>query len=308
MLRLWVTLYYGYWLLGLAKAQQQTPLNENPSSVWWKGSSVTFVKYRNDGSCRQIAVNSSVPNFNDINGYVGFNQNGAWFGGADRITFKMDGTSCVRVSTHRGEWVQMTFQSGHTGCSVGANSVMGDLRYYDHPECRTNEHRNQVSFMDMGGAIMLDGINCFYDRGTSPNPPFGQVFYRAFCDVTAPLTQQIFPKEEKTVFVTNNLTTTVVQPHFITNNITTFVPSIIHTNVTTYVTTFVPTTVKPDDLIPLIQQLMAKNASIFRVLSAPLGSDPTLTAPNNKQPKSSATTMVPLFVISHVIYLVLLSI
>lgn len=191
MLRLWVTLYYGYWLfclehvIPIVSGQAATPLNDVPSPVWWKGNTVTFYKYRNDGNCRQLALNSSVPNYNDLNGYVGFNQNGAWFGGLDKITFKLDGTSCVRVSTHRGEWVQMLFQNGQIGCSGGsAQSVMGDLRYYNHPECRINEHQNQVNFMEMGGSTPLDGGSCFTDRGVG-GPPYA-VYYRAFCDVAQP--------------------------------------------------------------------------------------------------------------------------
>lgn len=282
MLRLWVTLYYGYWLLflGLAsftrvRGQGQTPLNDVPSHIWWKGNSVSFYKYRNDGNCRQLALNSTVPNYNDLNGYVGFNQNGAWFGGLDKITFKLDGTSCVRVSTHRGEWVQMLFQNGAQGCSVGSGqSVMGDLRYYDHPECRTNEHRNQVDFMAMGGATPLDGTFCFNDRGVGGAPY--AVYYRAFCEVSQP---------------TSTITNTIINNH--TNTIVNNLTSTIVRNITT----IVPTIVQPEDLIPLIQTLMVRNSSLFKTFSvpSPVPAPPTIpvvnsiNAPNNTQSRSDAS-------------------
>lgn len=192
MLRLWVTLYYGYWMffVGLTslsgcRGQGPTPTFEVPSTVWWRGSSITFVKYRNDGgNCQSIAVPSSQSNANTINGYSDFNQNGAWFGGADKITFKMDGTSCVRVSTHRGEWVQMYFPGGgSSGCSVASTSGgMVELRFFDHPECRLNEWRNVVNPYEVG-PVHLD-TTCFNDRGSSPYT----VYYRAFCDVSLNIT------------------------------------------------------------------------------------------------------------------------
>lgn len=277
MLRFWVTLYYGYWLflLGLAsftrvRGQGPTPVFSSPDYVWWRGNAVTFQKYKFNGeNCRDIAVAGNTP---DIDGYS-FNQNGAWLGGANKITFLMNGTSCHRVSTHRGEWVQMYFPSGTSGCGIGGQSgSMAELRYFDHPECRQNEWRNVVNHMEFGGFINGEGGSCFQDRGAGGSP----IYYRAFCDVARPITGQI--------------TQTHVHP---VTNITHYV------NYVTNITTYVPTIVRPDDLIPLIETLMKRNSSMFKIQEvkpffgpSPSPSPPhinSINAQNNTQSRSDAS-------------------
>lgn len=168
------------------------------------------------------------------------------------MTFKMDGTSCVKLSTSRGEWVQMYFQNGNNGCAAGSSSgSMGELRYFDHPECRQNEWRNVVNQMEVGTHFAGDGGMCFNDRGASP----GIVYYRTFCDIAPPSVPVPVP-----ILITNNITQVMLETRNVVNNITTFVPTIV----------------KPDDLIPLIQSLMKTNASLFKPLSVSPVSAPSL--------------------------------
>jgi hypothetical protein len=164
------------------------------------------------------------------NGYNFDEQNG-WLGGVDRITFKMDGTSCVKVPTKKignpgNTWVQMFFQQGHKGCSVGYNQgSMAELRFFSDNECRQGTWQSVVNQYDMMGQYPREE-DCFYDKGFNGN----NIYYRMFCDVPAP-----------------NST----------------LPVYIHTNITT----LVPSIVRPSDLIPLIQSLMVSNASLFKAFS-----------------------------------------
>ena len=277
MLRLWVTLYYGYWLflVGLSslagvRGQGPTPTFEIPDTAWWRGNAITFIKYRNDPSCRQIAVPGS------DNGY-GFNQNGGWFGGADKITFLMNSTSCIRVSTHRGEWAQVYFNSGSMGCGVNApGGGMMDIRYFNHPECRQNEWQNIVYGPSIGPLSSIEGT-CWADRGAGGV----EIYYRYFCDVAKPAAT--VTNAVTNVFPVTNLTRYV----HTTNNITQYV----HT--TNNITTYVPTIVRPDDLIPLIETLMKRNASMFKVQNvlgpiSPPASPETTTPPLVKILNSTA--------------------
>jgi hypothetical protein len=254
---------------------QSTPIFETPKSVWWRGHSVTLVKYRNDGSCLSIATNSSV-----INGYGSFDEQNGWLGGIDQITFKMDGTSCVKVPTRKignpgNTWVQMFFQQGYKGCTIGYNQgSMAELRFFSDSECRQGNWQSVVNQYDLQGQFPREE-DCFYDRGAASNPPQGIIYYRMFCDVPAP-----------------NST----------------LPVYIHTNIHTNITTFVPTIVKPDDLIPLIQSLMKTNASLFKSLSVLSVSPPSNSnsssvngPPNQQKQESSGIRLdVPLLILAGV--------
>ena len=274
MLRLWVTLYYGFWLLQLGfigpvsvRGQGSTPIFENPQSVWWRGESITFQKYRNDGNCRQIAVNSSVPNHHITNGYNFDEQNG-WLGGIDSVTFRLDSTSCVKVPSRKNgspdnTWIKAQIMGGsNTGCSLSSNQIsMFELQYFADPACSGSWLTN-VNQMEVGYSITGDGTTCWNDRGAGGN----YIYYRVFCNVPRPITGQIV----------NTYPT-----HYITNNFTTYVPTIV----------------RPDDLIPLIQTLMAKNTSIFKIqqILNPFGPSPPppptpLSATPNRPPQTSASS------------------
>lgn len=259
MLRPWVTLYYGFCLFQLGflgsfgvRGQGPTPSFEKPDYVWWRGESITLQKYRNDGNCRQIAVNSSVPNHHITNGYNFDEQNG-WLGGIDTVTFKLDSTSCVKVPSKKNgspdnTWIKAQIMGGNNaGCSVasGPGQVPSfELQYFADSACSGSWLTN-VNQMEVGYSISGDGSTCWSDRGAGGN----YIYYRMFCNVARPITGQI------------------VQTYPIT-----------HTNITHYIvnniTNYVPTNVRPDDLVPLIQTLMARNKSIFTVQSLSMFSPP----------------------------------
>lgn len=233
---------------------QTNPTFEVPKFVWWRGTSITLIKYRNDGNCINIATNSSV-----TNGYT-FDEQNAWFGGIDKVSFKMDGSSCVKVPTKKignpsNTWVQMYFQQGSKGCSVGYNQgSTAELRFFQDSECRQGLWTSAVNQFETQGQYPRDD-ECFYDRGAG-----NLVYYRTFCDVSPP-----------------NQTATL--PVYITNNITVSVPSIV----------------QPSDLIPLIQSLMKTNASLFKPFSVSSqevtvnNSSPSpVVGASNKSPSSGA--------------------
>lgn len=230
---------------------QTNPPFEVPKFVWWRGTSITLIKYRNDGNCINIATNSSV-----TNGYNFDEQNG-WLGGIDQITFRMDGTSCVKVPTKKignpgNTWVQMYFQQGWRGCTTGFNQgSTADIRFFSDSECRQGTSQSVVNQMDMNLAQIPRDEECFSDRGMSSNP----IYYRMFCNVPTP-----------------NST----------------LPVYIHTNITT----LVPSIVKPSDLIPLIQSLMVSNASLFKAFSV-LSQQEVTTNNSSPSPVAGAPNKSP---------------
>ena len=236
-----------------AVAQTTTPF-EVPKFVWWRGTSITLVKYRNDGNCLNIATNSSV-----TNGY-NFDERNGWLGGIDQITFKMDGTSCVKVPTNKignpsNTWVQMYFQQGWKGCTTGFNQgTIAELRFFSDGECRQGQYQSVLNHMDMNMAQFPRDEECFSDRGNSG----GYIYYRMFCDVVAP-------------------------------NHTTTLPVYVHTNITT----LVPSIVKPADLIPLIQSLMVSNASLFKAFSVLSQSTTNNSSPPSPPPVAGAPNKSP---------------
>jgi hypothetical protein len=233
---------------------QTNPPFEVPKFVWWRGTTITLVKYRNDGNCINIATNSSVTN------NYNFDEQNGWLGGIDRVTFKMDGTSCVKVPTRKignpgNTWVQMYFQQGWRGCTVGFNQgSMAEIRFFSDSECRQGQWQSVVNQMDMNMAQLPRDDECWSDRGISG----GYIYYRMFCDVVAP-------------------------------NHTTTLPVYIHTNVTT----LVPSIVKPADLIPLIQSLMVSNASLFKAFSVLSQSTTNNSSPPSPPPVAGAPNKSP---------------
>jgi hypothetical protein len=217
MLRLWVTLYYGFCLFQLgpltAVSGQST---QTPAAVFWKGSSVTFYKYSDDGTCNTLATNAS---------YIGTDQQNGWLGGLDKLTFKMDSTTCLKVPTRKiGDtsktYVKMRFSSGATTCSVGYNSgAQYDFLFFSDSECRMGTQQSSVDFYTAGGQMIPRDGECFYDRGDAAKP----IYYRVFCDITLPPTSVVYN-----------------------------------------ITTFVPTIVKPEDIMAMLLTLVVRNASFFK--------------------------------------------
>jgi hypothetical protein len=178
----------------------------------------------------------------------------------------------------------MYFQNGNNGCAAGSSSgSMGELRYFDHPDCRQNEWRTVVNQMELGTHFPSDGSICFNDRGASP----GTVYYRTFCDVAPPYVSVPVP-----ILVTNNITQVVLETKNVVNNITTFVPTIV----------------KPDDLIPLIQSLMKTNASLFKPLSVSAVSPPSnlnsssVSGPPNEQKQENNGTKLDVALLTFVVF------
>lgn len=274
-MRLWVTLYYGFCLFGSVFGQQIQPTFEVPPTVFWRGNAITFYKYRNDGSCLNLATNSSV-----TNGYAGMDEQNGWFGGLDRFTVKMDSSLCIKVPTRKlgnpgNTWIRFQFDQGYNGCSTGYNSgSQYNIHFFTDSECRMGQQSSTVNFWDAGGAMLPRDGECFYDRGGASNPPQGQIYYRAFCDVVLP-----------------NITTTHVYP-----------TTVISNNHTTYVsnnhTTYVPTIVKPEDVMAMLQTLMVRNATFFKSLktldvsSTPPPPPPILAASSVTKQQSGSGTLV----------------
>jgi hypothetical protein len=179
MLRFWVTLYYGFCLFQLGPvATVSGQSTQTPSAIFWKGSSFTFYKYSDDGTCNTLATNAS---------YVGTDQQNGWFGGLDKLTFRLDSSTCLKVPTKKiGDpnktWVKIRFQSAvMSTCSVGFSSGnQYDIVFYNDASCQTQQ--SVVDFWSTSGGMLPRDGECFSDKGDAAKT----IFYRAFCDVTLP--------------------------------------------------------------------------------------------------------------------------
>jgi len=258
MLRPWVTFYYGYWLFQLGFPSiayfgyQVAAQSQATVPTWYFGNAIRFQRY-NDNYCSQL------PSSNGSSG-VG------WFGGEYTFTVPLKQNNCVKLPTMvinqpsntylSFRWTESVMGNTHT-CTPGAslNFPNIDLWFHMDTQCQYSPVTTRQLYQPAYDFPMLRDMNyCFRDQGTSGDFQY----YRVFCDVPEP---------------TKHITTHTTQTHYVTNNITQILPSVV----------------KPDDLIPLIQTLMARNASLFRILSNTPSPAPIAAAPNQQPQKSSAS-------------------
>jgi hypothetical protein len=277
MLRPWVTFYYGYCLFQLgfpiiARFGYQVAAEPQEAQVptWYVGNGIRFQRYT-DPFCTRL------PTSNTSDGF-------GWFGGEYTFRVPLKQPHCVKLPSNMFGQPQNTYLwfrwdtslSGNTmTCTPGAsmnfpNNI--ELWFHNEPNCQFSPMATRPLYLPYIDFPMLRDMNyCFRDTQAG-----GDSYYRAFCDV---------PEPTKTV--TKNITTYVPTTHYVTNNITTYVPTTHY--VTNNVTQILPSVVKPDDLIPLIMTLMARNASLFRILSNTPSPAPVAAAPNQQPQKSSAS-------------------
>lgn len=210
MLRLWLTLYYGYWLFLLGninsigvRAQTQIP-TQVPS--WYFGNSVKFVRY-NDQQCSQLAT-SDYPS-----------PTSAIFGGLRYLSVPLRTDNCIKVPSIRFGWPSDTYirfifngyAAGQTYiCHLGnAHMDWGTNIYmWAGPNAQNCMGAPSGTFQlqDPTALFMKDIDSCVRDNGDSQNA----LFYRAFCDIA-------YPNSTTTVHTTTQNTVVNNITHYVTN-------------------------------------------------------------------------------------------